>query len=172
MKFLLLGIGNVLLSDEGLGIHALRYLAQNYIWPPSVELLDGGTAGMELLAPITRATHLIILDAIQIKALPGTMIQIYHPDIPAFFRTKLSSHQIGLADVLAAAALTDSLPSYITLLGLVPVSLEIGIELTPMITTQLSQLVNQVAQELTTWGIILVAKPNSLKSDYLPQTFS
>ena len=140
MKFLLLGIGNVLLSDEGVGIHALRYLTQNYVLPPSVELLDGGTAGMELLAPIAMATHLIILDAVQTKALPGTLVQIPHQGIPAFFRTKLSSHQIGLTEVLAAATLTDSLPSYITLLGLVPASLELGMELTPIIANQLPQL--------------------------------
>lgn len=153
MKFLLLGIGNVLLSDDGLGIHALRYLAQNYIWPPSVELLDGGTAGMELLTSIAMATHLIILDAIQTEALPGTVVQIPHADMPLFFRTKLSSHQIGLVEVLAAATLTDSLPSYVTLLGLVPASLELGMELTPAVATQLPQLANQVVQELTYLGI-------------------
>jgi hydrogenase maturation protease len=162
MRLLLLGVGNLLLSDEGLGIHALRYLAQNYILPPSVELLDGGTAGIELLSPIAKATHLIILDAVQTKAPPGTVVQIPHADMPAFVRTKLSSHQIGLADVLAAATLTDSLPSYITLLGLVPASLELGMGLTPVVATQLSQLANRVVQELTTLEITLVAKSASI----------
>jgi hydrogenase maturation protease len=157
-RVLLLGIGNLLLSDEGVGIHALRYLEQNYIWAPPVELLDGGTAGMELLVPITSATHLIILDAVQTKAPPGTVVQITHADLPAFFRTKLSSHQVGLADVLAAAILTDSLPSYITLLGVVPASLELGMELTPVVAAQLVPLVNRIVQELTALGITLVAK--------------
>lgn len=160
MKLLLLGIGNLLLSDEGVGIHTLRYLEQNYIWPPSVELLDGGTAGMELLVPITSATHLLILDAVQTQAPPGTVVQIAHADLPAFFRTKLSSHQVGLADVLAAAILTDSLPSYITLLGVVPASLELGMELTPVVAAQRVPLVNRIVQELTALGITLVAKPD------------
>ena len=162
MKLLLLGIGNLLLSDEGLGIHALRYLAQNYLLPPSVELLDGGTAGIELLSPIAKATHVIILDAVQTKAPPGTVVQIFHADLPALIRTKLSSHQIGLAEVLATATLTDSLPNYMTLLGLVPASLELGVGLTPVVATQIPQLANRVVQELTTLGITLVAKPESL----------
>lgn len=158
MKLLLLGIGNLLLSDEGVGIHTLRYLEQNYSWPPSVELLDGGTAGMELLVPITSATHLIILDAVQTQAPPGTVVQIAHADLPAFFRTKLSSHQVGLTDVLAAAILTDSLPSYITLWGVVPASLELGMELTPVVAAQLAPLANRIVQELITLEITLVAK--------------
>lgn len=165
MKLLLLGIGNLLLSDEGVGIHALRYLEQNYSWPPPVELLDGGTAGMELLAPIAMATHLIILDAVQTQAPPGTLVQIAHADWPAFFRTKLSSHQVGLAEVLAAATLTDSLPKYITLVGVVPASLKLGMELTPAVAAQLVPLANRVVQELTLVGITVVAKqPSPVKS--------
>ncbi|NJO15344.1 MAG: hydrogenase maturation protease [Thioploca sp.] len=161
MKLLLLGIGNLLLSDEGVGIHALRYLEQNYSWLPPVELLDGGTAGMELLAPITIATHLIILDAIQTQAPPGTVVQIAHSDIPAFFRTKLSSHQIGLADVLAAATLTDNLPRYLTLVGVVPASLKLGVELTPIVAAQVVSLASRVVQELSILGITVVAKQPS-----------
>lgn len=148
MKILVLGIGNLLLSDEGVGIHCIQKLEQDYHFPENVTLLDGGTAGMELLLPIATADQLIIIDAVKTGQPPGTLVRLDEADLPAFFRRKLSPHQLGLSDLLAATYLTGERPDKVTLFGIVPINLQWGLTLTPEIAQQLPHLVNSVIAEL------------------------
>lgn len=148
MKILILGIGNLLLSDEGIGVHCVQTLQQNYYFPDNVTLLDGGTAGMELLSPIAEADQLIIIDAVKTGQSPGTLVRIEDNELPSFFRTKLSPHQLTLSDLLAATSLTGERPKKITLFGVVPVSLELSMQLTAPVATQLSALINLIINEL------------------------
>ncbi|MEN8216119.1 MAG: HyaD/HybD family hydrogenase maturation endopeptidase [Pseudomonadota bacterium] len=152
MKVLVLGIGNLLLSDEGIGVHAVNALLRDYQIPEGVEVIDGGTSGMELLTFIAKADHLIILDAVKTGQAPGTLIRLDGEQVPTFFRTKVSPHEIGLSDVLAAAHLTGEQPDNLTLFGIEPANLELGLELSDKVASQVTHLVEQVKEELERLG--------------------
>ena len=100
MRILVLGVGNILLTDEAIGVHIAEALAERYILPDYVEVMDGGTAGMELLDSMAGRDHLIITDAIvTAKSAPGTIRILRDEEVPALFTNKISPHQIGRAHV-------------------------------------------------------------------------
>ncbi len=153
MEVLVLGVGNLLLGDEGVGVHAVRALGRDYTFPPEVELLDGGTAGMELLEPIRQARHLIVIDAVDAGAAAGTVLRLAGDEVRVFFgRSHLSPHQVGLSDVLAVARLAGRAPMSVTVYGIEPESLEPGLELTPRVAQALPALLQQVVDELRRLG--------------------
>jgi len=155
MKILVLGIGNLILQDEGLGIQAIQQLQAQFEIPPEIEILDGGTSGMELLTPISDAEQIIILDAVKTGKPAGTIIRLDNEEIPTFFRTKVSPHQIGLADVLAAATLTDSMPRNLVLFGVEPLEIDLGMELSVPVAEQMPRLIQMIVDELNVMGVIL-----------------
>jgi len=148
LDILVLGIGNVLLTDEGVGVRALKELERRYIYPENVELLDGGTAGIELLRHIRNRDYLIIIDAMKWNQKPGTVGRVEGDDVPAAFRTRISPHQLGLSDLLAAAMLTDELPKNLVLFGVEPESLDIGLDLTDTVEASLEKLTGAIIDEL------------------------
>jgi len=149
---LVLGMGNILLQDEGLGIRALEVLQHDYELPPGVELLDGGTTGMGLLDDISRRRHLIVLDAVQTGAPPGTPVVMRGEEVPVYFGIRVTPHQLGLSDVLATLELSGEQPGSVTVLGLVPHSLELSLELSGAIEAKLPELVDLAVSELTQLG--------------------
>lgn len=156
MDILILGIGNVLLTDEGIGVRALKELERKFTFPANVELLDGGTAGIELLRHIRNRDYLIIIDAMKCDQEPGTVVRVEGDDVPAAFRTRISPHQLGLSDLLAAAMLTDELPKNLVLFGVEPESIDIGLDLTETVEANVDKLVGAVADELRSIGCTLV----------------
>jgi hydrogenase maturation protease len=151
-KILVLGIGNVLLTDEGVGVRAINELARRFVFSDQVELMDGGTAGIELLRHIADRDHLIIIDAMKCGQPPGTVVRVEGTDVPAAFRTRISPHQLGLSDLLAAAMLTDELPEHLVLYGVEPASLEPGLELSPAVEAGIDKLLKGVCDELRALG--------------------
>ena len=156
MDILVLGIGNVLLTDEGIGVRALKELERRFTFPANVTLLDGGTAGIELLRHIRKRDYLIIVDAMKCDQEPGTVVRVEGSDVPAAFRTRISPHQLGLSDLLAAAMLTDELPKNLVLFGVEPESIDIGLDLTDTVEKSVDKLVSAVADELRSLGCGLV----------------
>lgn len=156
MDILVLGIGNVLLTDEGVGVRALNELERRYTFPENVELLDGGTAGIELLRHIRNRDYLIIIDAMKFDQEPGTVSRVEGQDVPAAFRTRISPHQLGLSDLLAAAMLTDELPKNLVLFGVEPESLDIGLDLTDTVEASLEKLTGAILEELRSIGCSIV----------------
>ena len=152
---LVLGMGNLLLEDEGLGIRALELLQQRYVIPPAVELLDGGTTGMGLLDDMSGRDHLLVLDACQTGEPPGTLVRLSGSDVPVYFQMRISPHQLGLSDVLATLELSGERPAQVTVLGLVPQSLDMCLELSGLITDKLDSLVEAAVAELERLGFSL-----------------
>jgi hydrogenase maturation protease len=152
-KILVLGVGNVLLSDEGAGVRAVEQLKQHYVFPPQVELVDGGTMGLDLLGYLDDVSHLFIIDAIVSSKPPGSVVIEKLLDPPAYFRQKISPHQIGLSELLAVAAMQDCLPPAITLFGIVPLDLSTGMEMSPEASAAVGQVVSAVVKELGSLGI-------------------
>jgi hydrogenase maturation protease len=156
LNILVLGIGNVLLTDEGIGVRALNELQRRYTFPENVELLDGGTAGIELLRHIRNRDYLIIIDAMKFDQEPGTVSRVEGEDVPAAFLTRISPHQLGLSDLLAAAMLTDELPKKLVLFGVEPENLDIGLDLTDTVEASLEKLMGAIIDELRSAGCSVV----------------
>ena len=158
MKVVVLGVGNTLLQDEGIGVRAVELLQERYVLPPEVSVVDGGTAGMELLECLEDSDKLVIIDCVRVGQPPATLIRRVDDEVPQFFRTKISPHQIGVSDVLAALQLRGRFPKHLALIGIQPKSLECGIELTPEIEATLPEVLAMTVAELREFGMTVVEK--------------
>lgn len=145
-----LGLGNVLLSDDGLGVRAVARLAEDARVGPGVTLVDGGTLGLELLSYAAGADRLLVLDAVEIGAAPGTLTRATGADL-AELPASSSVHQLGVADMLAALRMMGCPPREVVLLGLQPACLTLGTELTPDVAVALDVLVEAAIGELAAW---------------------
>jgi hydrogenase maturation protease len=120
-RTLILGIGNTLLSDEGAGIHALEYLRRAYPAIRGVHYLDGGTLSFTLAGEIEDADNLIVIDAAQLDASPGTVRCMTGSEMDRFLgKGRCSVHEVGLLDLMDIARLTDSFPARRALIGIQP----------------------------------------------------
>ncbi len=153
MKALVLGLGNILLSDEGVGVHVVRLLRERYEFPQEVEVLDGGTLGLDLLPYVEEARRLLLIDAVQMDIPAGTVARLEGDEVMAIFRMQISPHQMGVHDLLAAARLLDHYPDQVVLWGIQPAVLDVGLELSPPVANQVESLVRNVLIELQQWGI-------------------
>lgn len=139
MKTLVLGLGNELLADEGIGIHALRHLQQTLGGQADLELLDGGTLGFTLAVPLADADRLIVIDAAELDAAPGTVRLFRNGAMDAFLAggSRRSVHEVGLIDLMAIARLTDTLPAQRALIGIQPDTIAWGDAPTPAVAAAL-----------------------------------
>jgi hydrogenase maturation protease len=149
---LVLGIGNILLRDEGVGVRTVEQLERQFRFPEEVEILDGGTSGMELLPYIRNKEHLILIDAVKGNHPPGTVVRVEGEDVSARFMTRISPHQLGISDVLAAAQLTGELPQHMVLFGIEPKSMETGLNLSQEVKQSLERLISVIVEELSRLG--------------------
>ena len=147
-----IGLGNPLMGDDGLGILVAQRLQEEWILPPEVQVLDGGTWGMNLLPIIDESEELLLIDAINQDMPPGTQIVLAREEIPRALALKLSPHQIDLSEVIALAELRGTLPARMTALGLQPERIEFGAPLSPAIERHIDQLVAMAAYQLELWG--------------------
>jgi hydrogenase maturation protease len=151
-KITVLGIGNILTSDEGVGVHAVRAMQAEAQRAAGVELLDGGTLGLDLLVPVEEATHLLILDAVDAGQPPGSVVELTREHIPLFTGVKISQHQVTFQEVLGLALIRSKLPEYLHLIGVQPVSLEMGTDLSPRVAAALSEVVERAWALLAAWS--------------------
>ena len=158
---LVLGLGNVLLGDDGLGAAAVARLERDYHLPPEVQLEDGGTLGLSLLELLTRSDHVILVDAVQADSPPGTLIRLDGDDVSDAVRDRLSPHQIGVADLLDAARLIDRYPRTVTLLGLVPELIDLAVCRSCAVDDKLDELITAVVREVCSLGYTMVGQPQS-----------
>ncbi len=151
-KTLVLGVGNKLMSDEGVGVHVIERLSAGYAMPEEIQILDGGTLGMDLLYYLEGIENLLLVDAVETHKEPGTIIRLEGDEVPAFLSLKISPHQIGVPDMLAAARFKDLYPKRLVLWGIQPELMEIGLELSPLIESKMGILVENLAEQLKAWG--------------------
>lgn len=157
-SLLILGLGNVLCGDDGLGVAALEELERRFVMPDSVRALDGGTLGLSLLAHVEAADDLLIVDAIRADAPAGTLVHIDGEAVGPAVRQRLSVHQVGVADLLDCLHLLGEYPRRLVLLGLVPATLELCLGRSPEVEGQIPLLVNAVAQEASRLGYELIPR--------------
>jgi hydrogenase maturation protease len=152
-RVVVLGLGNLLRRDEGLGIRALERLRDTYALPENVQLVDGGTLGLELMSYVESAGRLLVLDAMLTEGPPGTLMRLAGADVPAYLGVKTSPHEVALPDLLAVARLRGLEPREVVVLGMQPAALELGWELSDVVEAQLDTLVDAAVDELRRWGL-------------------
>ncbi len=151
---LVLGVGNILWADEGFGVRCVEALQQDHVFPEGVRLLDGGTQGLYLVPDICAAQKLLLLDAVDFGATPGTLVVLRNDDVPRFTGAKkMSMHQTGMQDVLSAAQLLDRLPQEVVLVGVQPEDMvDFGGGLTPTMSRCVALATAAAVEQLTAWG--------------------
>ena len=149
---LVLGLGNVLLGDDGVGGAAVAWLADRFEAPRGVRVLDGGTLGLSLLPYLDEADAVILVDAIRADGPPGTFVRLDGDEVAPAVATRLSPHQVGVADLLDGARWLGRYPRRVVLLGLVPASLDLAVGLTPAVRASLPHLVARVVDEARALG--------------------
>jgi hydrogenase maturation protease len=159
VQTLILGVGNLLMSDEGVGVHVIQRLVADYQLPEEVQVLDGGTLGMDLLYYLEGVENLLLIDAVQARKEPGTLVRLEGEDVPAFMSIKISPHQLGVPDMLAAAKLKgDCYPQRIVLWGVQPELMEIGLDLSPKVGAQVDTIIENILDQLQAWGHTLMPR--------------
>lgn len=144
---LVLGVGNNLQTDDGVGVHAVTELMKME-WPQEVELVDGGIAGLDLIAIVDGREYVIVLDAVDAGHAPGTIFKFTPEDISDTVKHYDSLHQIGLLETIQMAKLTGSAPRHTLILGVQPEIVDWGLELTTTIQDCLPRLISLAKEEI------------------------
>lgn len=159
MRTLIFGAGNLLLSDEGFGVHCIRHLEKNYIFPDSVELYDGGTLGIMVTHKFEEAEQIYILDVIDGEGTPGELRRFEKEDIMLDrIPVKLSPHQIGIQETLLMSELRGFCPERVTLLGVLPVSLDASDQLSATVQGRLEDIARIIIEDLAEQNIAVMRK--------------
>lgn len=157
-QILLLGIGNILLRDEGIGVHTVNKIKERYLFEPEIDVIDGGTKGLELLPIFEGQKRALIVDAVDFGKEAGYISVVRNKEIPAQLHSKLSVHHIGLSEVLLAAQMLGIGPEEVFLVGIQPLSMETGIDMTPELSSKMEELIRVVVNTLKEWGIKCIEK--------------
>ena len=162
----ILGVGNVILRDEGFGVRTAEYLDAHYDFPESVQVVDGGTLGIELTQYVTGTKKLLVIDSINGGQEPGTRFHFHNDDIMTHFQDKLSAHEVGIQDVLALLTVTGRKIPEVVVLGAQPYDLEAGVELSPEMKALLPLVAQEALDVLKEWGIEVKEKAEERSLDY------
>ena len=152
-KIVVLGVGNILLKDEGVGVKVVEELKKKYTFPSNVQLVDGGTQGLWLLSTLQDAYHLIVIDAVLGRCEPGSIYRLEKDDLPKGLRAKQSAHDSDLIEALNLCALLDQSPESVVVIGIEPEDISpYGLELTQKIQDRVQELMDRVLTELEALG--------------------
>lgn len=157
-RIVVLGLGNQIRSDDGVGVHAVRLLMQDHGVPDGVEVIEGGTAGLDLLPAIEDATHVLALDAVNTGAAPGAVVRFEMSELSPLPGSP-SVHQIGFADLLEALRWMDKGSKQMVLLGVQPSHTGWGDALTPEVEAALPRLIQAALDELEQWAPQAASSP-------------
>ena len=157
-RILVIGVGNLLMGDDGLGLAVLEQLQADWRWPPGVEFLDGGGWGITLLPAIEDAEEVILLDAIEAHREPGEVVVLEGDELPRMFDFRISPHHIGIQDVLALLELRGTRPSRLVAIGVQPARVEWGVGLSPEVTAAVPRLLDAVMARLAGRGVMPVSR--------------
>jgi hydrogenase maturation protease len=150
---LVLGLGNLVMSDDSIGVRVVQGLMDRHRFPSRVTLMDGGTLGLDLLPYLEEVDRLLVIDAVETGSPAGTLVRLTGEEIPLALATKVSPHQMGLRDLLTVADLQGHRPAEMVLWGVQPGSIEMAMELSPEVAAAAGPLEERVLRELAEWGV-------------------
>jgi hydrogenase maturation protease len=148
-----IGLGNLLLQDDAIGLHVIETIKERYGFEPRIDLIDGGTAGLDLLPVIEHYQKVLFVDAVDAGESPGAIVIIEDDAIPSFLTAQVSVHHVGLSDLLFAGRMAGSLPPEICLIGIQPESVDMGLDMTDILKESLDLLLTTVVERLQKWGV-------------------
>lgn len=153
-KIGILGIGNLIVGDEGFGVHAVRYLEENYEFPDSVLIRDGGTAGIYMSPFLEECDPVLVIDVVDIDAEPGSMHYYSNDDVKAGkISTRMSPHQLGLLEILEICKLRDAAPETLEFYCVVPKELNTSTELSDVVAPRVKEICEIVLKRLSELGV-------------------
>ncbi len=157
LEIALIGIGNILLSDEGVGVHTVTKIREEWSFSPEIEIIDGGTLGLDLLPYFEKYPRILIIDAVDFGKESGYIGILENAGILASFNKKLSVHNIGLADILFACELMGIKPLEIKVIGIQPKSMDMGLQMTEEVGSKVPDLIQIVLENLKRWNVKCVS---------------
>jgi len=157
---LVLGLGNPLCQDDGVGVVAVARILERWSPGSGVEMLEGGTLGLWLLPLLESYRTVLLVDAIRADGEPGTLVRIEGEEVARAAAHRLSVHQVGVGDLMDAAQLRGTLPPKLTLLGVVPEAVSLGLGLTPRVERALPLLIQRVLDTCAELGHPLRPRTN------------
>lgn len=149
----IIGLGNILMTDEGVGVHVVNEFDQRYTVPGYVEIVDGGAAGLDLIPFIEGREKVLMVDAVNFDREPGFIDLLENDAIPIRLTQKASMHHLGLMDVLCIVRMSGNVPKDLCIIGIQPKSLELGLDMTPEIWDKKDALIARMAAKLQEWNI-------------------
>ncbi len=153
-KIAILGIGNLLLQDEGFGVHTVQYLEKNYTFPDTVEVQDVGTAGIYMSPYLEECDPVLVIDVVDIEGEPGSFHFYTLADLKSgSFQTRMSPHQLGMLEILAICKLRDAAPETVDFYTIIPKELTESIELSDVAASRVVEVAEMIVKRLTDLGI-------------------
>jgi len=156
-----MGIGNILLQDEGVGVHAVKEIEKRYSFEPSIEIIDAGTLGLEIMYMLQDGVdNLLVVDAVMGGKPPGSLYVFRNEEVKKYYlKNKLSAHEVGFSEVLALLDLIGKpVKENLILVGIEPVSFDVSLELHEKTASKMEDLIKTVLQELQNIGIKALEK--------------
>ena len=148
----ILGIGNMLMRDEGFGVHLINHLMNHYTFPPEINLLDGGTSGIYLAPIVQDSRRLLVIDVVAMKGEPGEIFHFKGADLnSAGLQLHMSPHQMGLLEVLDICHLHGQEPEEVNFIGVIPAEVELGLELSPILQDRIEPIAKLVLKQIEEW---------------------
>ncbi|MDH5718395.1 MAG: HyaD/HybD family hydrogenase maturation endopeptidase [Spirochaetia bacterium] len=159
MKILILGVGNILLKDEGIGVHIINKLNEQYKFPDNVEILDGGTLGLYLMPKLEEGFDIVmVIDALKTEDKPGSIYRFSMEDIPYKFPNKISPHEIGLFETLTLVQLRG-IEFKTIIFGIVPREIKAwGMDFSIELKDAVNKVMGMILNELKEIGISYSSK--------------
>ena len=145
------GVGNIIMQDEGFGVECAKHLQEITDYPDFVQILDGGTLGMDLMPYITGTKKILFIDAINIDAPIGSYHEFTGDDLNAYFKNKLSVHDLGLNDLLAVLKITDNPVDEVVVIGVKPDVVSMGVGLTDKIAPKVDEVAKRAKEIVDKW---------------------
>ena len=151
-QIIILGLGNILYGDEGVGVLLAQRLYAHWDFPENVEIVDGGTQGQTLLTFVERADRLLVLDAVDFGLEPGEIV--LRDNVPAYLTAqKIGPHQNSFSEVLGLAALRGTAPAHCTLIGVQPAAMTLAAPLSTPVSDSFEPAQNKALEVLRQWGV-------------------
>ena len=158
-KIAILGIGNLIIGDEGFGVHTVKYLEDNFIFPDNVVIVDAGTAGIYMSPYLEECDPVFVIDVVDIDAEPGSMHTFNLEDVRAGkISTKMSPHQLGLLEVVEICKLRDAAPRHMEFFCVVPADFEQDLVLSPVVEPRVAQIADILIKRLEEIGVTVTRK--------------
>lgn len=173
-RIAVMGVGNILFTDEGIGIYATELLKQNYVFSPAIDLIDGGTLGMNLIHYYQAYDHLLLLDTIRVgdAQIPGDVYSLNSEVLQGMGQYRQTAHEVEVLQTLELGALAGDIAE-VQIIAMVPQDIDsVAFALSKPVRQGVNLLINTVLQQLQTLGVTVTDQPTPSSLDAVIRQYS